>query len=248
MTREERLSQAFVELADNLVDDFDIVDLLTTLADRCVQVLDVSAAGIMLAGPDGRLQVMSASSDAMRMVELFELQAQEGPCLDCYRSGTPVLNHDLANASGRWPGFASIAVGAGFRAADALPMRLRDLVVGALNLFRNEPGSLNAQDVAVAQALADVATIALVQHRIAIETGHVTTQLHAALDSRVVIEQAKGIIAERDGVDMEEAFARLRRHARNHNERLADVATGIVLGSVHLPSHQAAQSPPAPSL
>ena len=105
MTRETVLARTMVELADNLVDDFDVVELLTTLADRCVEVLDVDAAGLMLAGPDGELRVMASSSEAMRMLELFELQAQQGPCLDCYRTGQPVVNQDLASIDGRWPRF-----------------------------------------------------------------------------------------------------------------------------------------------
>ena len=158
MTREAVLARTMVELADSLVDDFDIVDLLTTLSERCVDVLDIAAAGVMLAAPDGELRVMTSSSEAMRVVELFELQSQQGPCLDCYRTGRPVVNEDLATVNGRWPRFSVVAEMAGFRAADAIPMRLRGQVIGALNLFRTETGSLNDDDVLVAQALADVAT------------------------------------------------------------------------------------------
>ena len=138
MSRESVLARTMVELADTLVDDFDIVDLLTMLADRCVDVLDASAAGIMLGGPDGQLQLMTSSNEAIRVVELFELQSAEGPCWDCFYSGRPVVNHDLATASDRWPNFAPVAVDAGFRGSDAIPMRLRGNVIGALNLFRTE--------------------------------------------------------------------------------------------------------------
>ena len=222
MTREALLARTLVELADNLVDDFDIVDLLTTLSDRCVEVLDIAAAGIMLVAPDGDLRVMTSSSEAMRVVELFELQSQEGPCLDCYRSGEAVVNHDLASADTRWPVFAPVALDAGFRSADAVPMRLRSQIIGALNLFRSEPGALDDRDVIVAQALADVATIALLQHRTAAAAEVVNDQLMVALNSRILIEQAKGIIAERHHVDMEQAFSRLRTHARNRNQLLSD--------------------------
>ena len=242
MTREALLARTLVELADTLVDDFDIVDLLTTLSDRCVAVLDISAAGIMLVAPDGDLRAMTSSSEAMRIVELFELQSQEGPCLDCYRSGQPVVNEDLASADGRWPRFAAVALNAGFRAADAVPMRLRTQTIGALNLFRSEPGSLNGDDVLVAQALADIATIALLQHRTTLEAQVVNDQLNQALTSRVVIEQAKGVVAERDHVDMQQAFARLRGHARNHNRRLADVANDVIDGTLDLP---ATERPPS---
>ena len=233
MTREALLARTLVELADNLVDDFDIVDLLTTLSDRCVEVLDVAAAGIMLVAPNGELRVMTSSSEAMRVVELFELQSQEGPCLDCYRSGESVVNHDLA-ADRRWPGFAAVALEAGFRSAGAVPMRLRSQIIGALNLFRSEPGALSDSDVMVAQALADVATIALLQHRTAVAAEVVNEQLTGALNSRILIEQAKGVLAERHHLDMEQAFASLRTHARNNNRRLSDLAHEVVHGTLDL--------------
>lgn len=232
MTREAALARTFVELADTLVDDFDVVDLLTRLADRCVEVLDVEAAGIMLAAPDGPLRVMASSSEAMRVLELFEVQAQEGPCLDCHRTGLPVVNQDLAAADGRWPRFAAEAVAAGFHSAHALPMRLRGTVIGALNLFRAGPGEMGAADIEVAQAFADAATIAILQHRAAHEAQVINEQLTHALNSRVVIEQAKGMIAERLGIDMERSFTALRTHARNHNLRLADVADAIIGGTI----------------
>jgi GAF domain-containing protein len=232
MTREAVLARTMVELADNLVDDFDIVDLLTTLSDRCVEVLDVAAAGIMLAAPDGELRAMASSSEAMRIVELFELQSQEGPCLECYRTGQPVVNQDLAATNGRWPRFTAVAVDAGFLGADAIPMRLRGQIIGALNLFRTETGSLTEGDVAVAQALADIATIAILQRRRAAEAEVVNEQLSYALSSRIAIEQAKGVIAEREMQSVDEAFLRLRQHARNHNQRLADVARDVVAGSL----------------
>jgi GAF domain-containing protein len=232
MTREAVLARTMVELADTLVDEFDVVDLLTTLSDRCVEVLDIAAAGIMLADPDGQLRAMTSSSEAMRVVELFELQSQEGPCLDCFNSGQPVVNQDLRAVNGRWPRFATVAVSAGFISADAIPMRLRRQVIGALNLFRSEPGSMSDDDVMVAQALADIATIAILQHRLVIETQTVNDQLSGALSSRIVIEQAKGMIAERLRLPVEQAFARLRTHARSHNLRLTALAGDIVAGDV----------------
>jgi GAF domain-containing protein len=223
-----------VELADNLVDDFDVIDLLTTLAERCVEVLDVDAAGIMLAAPNGELALVTSSSEAMRLVELFELQTHEGPCQDCFRTGRPVVNRDLTTNGQRWPRFAAIAVHAGFYAADAIPMRLRTQIVGVVNLFRTAIGSLSAGDVAAAQALADIATIAILQHRATLDTQHVNEQLSEALTSRIVIEQAKGMIAERHHLPVDTAFATLRDHARRHNERLADVARNILDGTLDL--------------
>lgn len=232
MTRETVLARTFVELADTLVDDFDVVDLLTRLADRCVEILDVDAAGIMLARPDGQLRVMASSSEAMRVLELFEVQAQEGPCLDCHHSGEPVVNQDLATVNGRWPQFAPEALAAGFRSVHALPMRLRGTVIGALNLFRAGPGEMDPADLEAAQALADVATIAILQHRSILEAQVINDQLTHALNSRIVIEQAKGMVAERLNLDVERSFAVLRGHARNHNLRLADIAEAIIAGTL----------------
>lgn len=230
MPREALLAKTFVELADTLVADFDAVELLTLLADRCVDVLDVGAAGLMLVAPEGDLRVMASSSEAMRVLELFELQAQEGPCLDCYRTGEPVVNQDLAVVNHRWPRFAPEALAAGFHSVHALPMRLRGTVIVALNLFHVEPGEMPQADIAAAQAMADVATIAILSHRAAREAQLVNEQLNAALNSRVVIEQAKGMVAERTGFTMEEAFSTLRNHARNHNLRLAGVAQDVIDG------------------
>jgi GAF domain-containing protein len=226
------LARTLVELADTLVADFDVVELLTRLTDRCVEVLDVGAAGLMLVSLQGDLRVMASSSEAARLLELFEVQSQEGPCLDCYRTGQPVVNQDLATVNGRWPRFAAEALAAGIHAVHALPMRLRGNVIGALNLFHTEPVQMREADVEAAQALADVATIAILQHRAALEAQVLNEQLNHALNSRIVIEQAKGVIAERQGLDMEQAFARLRAHARNHNRRLAEVAFDVINGTL----------------
>ena len=243
MTREGVLARTLVELADTLVDDFDVVDLLTRLADNCVEVLDVDAAGIMLAAADGQLRVMASSSEAMRVLELFEIQAEQGPCLDCHRTGQPVVNQDLAAANVRWPHFAAEALAAGFRSVYALPMRLRGSFIGALNLFRAGPGEMGSADIDIAQAFADVATIAILQHRAAQEAQIVNEQLTHALNSRVVIEQAKGMVAERLRFDMQQSFNALRNHARNHNVRLAELAHAVIDGSVSASALDA--SPPA---
>lgn len=230
MPREATLARALVELADTLVADFDVVELLSRLADRCLDVLDVSASGIMLADASGDLRVMASSSETMRLLELFEVQSQEGPCLDCYRSGRPVVNRDLATATEQWPRFAVEAREAGFASVHALPMRLRGSVIGALNLFHETAGRMTQADVDAGRALADIATIAILQHRAAHEAQLINEQLNNALNTRVVIEQAKGMIAEREALDLESSFLLLRNHARNHNLRLADVATAITTG------------------
>lgn len=232
MPKQEMLVRTFVELADTLVAEFDAVEMLTLLADRCVDVLDVDAAGIMLASPAGDLRLMASSSEAMRVLELFELQTQEGPCVDCFRTGQPVLNQDLAADDDRWPRFAPEAIAAGFLSAHALPMRLRGSVIGALNLFHEEAGQMLPADIEVAQAFADVATIAILQHRAALESQVINEQLQGALNSRVVIEQAKGMVAEREAVDMQQAFSMLRNHARSHNLRLAEVAKDVIAGTL----------------
>lgn len=229
MPKEALLVRTLVQLAESLVDDFDVVELLSMLTDRCVDVLDISAAGVMLAAPEGDLRVVASSGEAMRMVQLFELQSDEGPCVDAYRSGEAVLlDEDLAIAGGRWPRFAPVAVEAGFHSAHALPMRLRGSVIGALNLFSARAGALSPADVTAGQALADVATITVIQQRIAAESRVLIEQLNTALSSRVVIEQAKGVLAERAGLSMESAFEAMRGYARNRNMHLADVARGII--------------------
>jgi GAF domain-containing protein len=235
VTKEAKFARTLVQLADTLVTGFDVVELLTMLVDRCVDVLDVGAAGIMLVAPDGELRVMASSSEAMRLLELFELQAQEGPCFDCFRTGKPVVNQDLATINGRWPRFATEALAAGFHSAHALPMRLRGTVIGALNLFHIESGEMRQGDIDCAQALADVATIAILQHRATTEAQVLNEQLHHALNSRVIIEQAKGIIAEREACSMELAFMTLRNHARNHNRPLVAVAEAVIDGSLAAP-------------
>jgi len=232
MPREGLLARTFVELADTLVDDFDVVELLTLLAHRCVEMLDVAAAGLMLVAPEGELRVVASSSEEMRLVELFEIQAQEGPCPDCYRTGEPARHENLAGADSLWPRFGPVARQAGFLSVQALPMRLRGVTIGALNLFRIETGSLEDSDIVAAQALADVATIAILQHRAAVQAHLLVDQLNHALNSRVMIEQAKGVLAERAGLDMEGAFTWLRKHARDHNQLLVDVAQSIVEGDL----------------
>jgi GAF domain-containing protein len=232
MSRETLLTRTFVELADTLVDDFDVVELLTRLAHRCVEVLDVAAAGLMLIAPEGDLRVVASSSEEMRLVELFEIQSQEGPCPDCFRTGEPALHTDLASEDAHWPRFGPIAVKAGFRSVHALPMRLRGETIGALNLFQDAAGGLAEADVVVAQALADVATIGILQHRAASQAHLLVDQLNHALNSRVMIEQAKGILAERAGLSMEGAFSWLRHHARSHNLLLVDVAQAVIDGTL----------------
>ncbi len=233
------LSDTFVELADTMVADFDVIDFLHLLTDRSVRLLEVSAAGVLLADPRGELRVAAASSEATALVELFQLQNDEGPCLDCVRTGRPAIAADLAGAGQQWPRFAQAAGEAGFRTVQALPMRLRDQVIGALNLFGAEPGPFSPDSLRIGQALADVATIGLLHERNVRRGEAVAEQLQGALNSRVVIEQAKGKIAERYGVSMDESFGMLRKHARDTNQRLTDIARRFI-------DNPATELPPAP--
>jgi GAF domain-containing protein len=219
-------------MAGALVDDYDVVDLLTGLADRCVSLLGVSAAGVMLASPEGSLALVASSSEAMRLLELFELQAQEGPCLDAFRTGERVEHQNLDAGSGRWPSFAAAARQAGFQSAFALPLRLREVTIGAMNLLSTTRTPMAEADVIVARAFADIAALSIVQHQAAAEAQRLNEQLSAALTSRVVIEQAKGVICERAGIQLDEAFSRLRTYARNHNLRLTAAAQAVIDGTL----------------
>ena len=231
-TREIRLSRVFVELADTLVDDFDVVELLANLGERCVELFDAAAAGLLLTDERGTLRLIAATSEEVEMVELFQIQAAEGPCLECFSTGEPVRIGDLEAMSARWPSFAPIAREAGFRSAHAFPLRLRGSVLGALNLFRVETGYLDDAAVVGAQAFADVASIAILQHRAAADAQGLVQQLNLALNSRIAIEQAKGVLAEQGHVDMDTAFGLLRGHARRTQRLLSDVAQDVVDGSL----------------
>jgi hypothetical protein len=224
---DDRLLEAFVELADTLVDEFDVIDFLQLLVDRCVELVRVDAAGLLLADRHGRLQVVATSDERVRLLELFQLQNDEGPCLEAFASGTGVGHPELGSAGDRWPRFAGAAVANGYAAVDALPMRLRGDVIGALNLFREDAGELSGTASRTARALVDVATIGLLQERSIRRQEVLAGQLQTALDSRVAIEQAKGFVAQRLGVDMEAAFAVLRGYARRNNLKLTEVAAAV---------------------
>jgi GAF domain-containing protein len=234
------LSDTFVELADTMVADFDVIDFLHLLTDRSVRLLDASAAGVMLADPRGELRVAAASSEEAGLLELFQLQNDQGPCLECFRTGRPVTAADLDGPAQRWPRFSAAAAQAGFRTVEALPMRLRGQVIGALNLFGAGPDPFGQADLRIAQALADVATIGLLQERNVRRSETVAEQLQAALNSRVMLEQAKGKLAERLNIEMDRAFTMLRDYARTSNQRLTDVARTFVEGAT------AEFPPPAP--
>jgi len=228
MISTERLADLFVEVADTLVADFDLVDFLVTLCEHANLVSAADAVGIVLTDHRGQLRFMASSNESGRDLELFQLQSEEGPCLDCVRTKEPVVNADLAQASNLWPQFAPLAIGAGFQSVHAFPMRLRDEVIGALNLFSVHQMRLDAQEVRVVQSLADVATIAILQERSIARAEALTEQLQGALNSRIVIEQAKGALARMQGISVDEAFEVMRRRARSQRERLVDVASAVL--------------------
>jgi hypothetical protein len=226
-----RMAQVFVELADTLADAFDVVDFLANFADRCVELLNADAAGLMLTDQRGGLTLLASTVEPARALENLELQVQEGPCVECFSTGHAVTNVDVDEARERWPRLAPAVIEAGFGASHALPMRSRGRVIGALNLFTDAEARLSDLDVAVGQAMADVATIGLLHQRNTHEQTLLSAQLQTALQSRIVVEQAKGALAARAGVSVDEAFGRLRGYARRNNLTLTEVASAVVDGA-----------------
>lgn len=231
-SREQGLSEAFVMLADTLTSDYDIVELLHTLMDECITLLDVQGAGLLLANAQGELELVASTSERAEFVEVMQLDAGAGPCVECFTTAAAVSLPDLDEARDGWARFRAAARQQGYRSSHAVPLRLRAEVIGAMGMFRRDAGPLSDADAHVAQALADVATIGILQERLIRESGIVTEQLQRALDSRIVIEQAKGVVSESTGTGMDVAFAMLRTHARDHNLSLRSVAERVVARSL----------------
>ena len=225
--RETRVLDAVVSLVDSLLYDFDVVDLLTELTERCAQLLDVESAGLLLADPLEQLRVLAATSEETRELELFQLQADEGPCVDCYTTGQPISVADIQAEADRWPRFVPAALDAGFASVHAVPMRAAGIVMGALNLFGTHPGALSDADLLVGQTLAHIATVAILQEHPPTPFT-VMPQLRSALTSRVLVEQAKGFLREILDVSVEDAFTLLRSYARANGEHLTDVARRLM--------------------
>jgi len=230
MTREQRIIATFVELADTMVDDFDVVEFLHRVVEHSVELLDCTEAGVLLSDASGRLRVMASSSERSDALELLQSQNEEGPCFDCFHRGKPVSSVNLKEDLARWPTFGPAAVSRGFCSVQALPMRVRGTTIGTLNLFRSEPGLIWDRDMPLGQGMADLAAVALLHERSLRESRGVVDQLQGALTSRVVIEQAKGVLAERANISLDAAFARLRGHARQKNRRLSEVAAELIDG------------------
>jgi ANTAR domain/GAF domain len=234
-SREGSIANAFVHLADTLVVDYDIIDFLHYLIECSLGLIDADEAGVMLASPSGHLQPIAASTERIRLLELFELQNQDGPCLDAFRTGETVIAADLEQERERWPNFATEALQVGFRAAHSIPMRLRDDTIGAINLLRINTGDLTGEDTKLARALADIATIGVIQERTISQSSTTTAALQHALMSRIRIEQAKGMLAERAGISIDDAFELLRGYARRHQLGLTRVADDVVHGTLEIP-------------
>ena len=229
---DRRIAPALVELADTLVAGFDVIDLLHTLTERCVDLLEVDAAGLLLAEAHGALSLVAASSEQVRLLGMLQLEGEDGPGLECYRTGASVACPDLSAEQRCWPAFTAAARECGFAAVLVLPMRLREQTLGALSLFTAAPGALPAEHVEVAQSLADVATIGMLHARSLREKSLVAEQLQGALTSRILIEQAKGVLSERLRLPMDAAFAAMRSYARGHHLNLSDVARAVIDGSL----------------
>lgn len=226
-SRETLINTAFVAVADTLTTDFDVVDLLHTLVEQCTTILDTDAGGLMLVDGDGHLQLMTSTSEGADLVEVMQLAADSGPCIECFTTATAVSVPDIQHSDGRWPAFQKAAIQNGFFSAHATPLKLRGRVIGTMNLFSTKRGAFTDRDAALAQALADVATIGILQDRIVQEGTILAEQLHRALDSRILIEQAKGVISHSLSVTMDQAFTIIRTHSRNNNLTIRSVAAGI---------------------
>jgi len=231
-TREARLNRAFVKVADSLTENYDVVDLLHTLVTECTAIVGATAGGLMLADPAGRLQLVASTDESAELVELMQLAAGAGPCLDCFATATAVSVLDIDTGARAWPDFRAAALDQGFRSVHATPMKLRGEVIGTMNLFQASAGAMTERNAAVVQALADVATIGVLQQRIATESHIVAEQLQRALDSRVLIEQGKGALSQALGLSMDQAFAALRIYSRNNNLPLNEVAAGVTTRTI----------------
>jgi transcriptional regulator with GAF, ATPase, and Fis domain len=234
--RASAVAEALVGLADSLVAEYDTIDLLHRLATDCVDLLPINAAGLLLTDQQGALRAIACSTEQARLLELVEVHTAEGPSRDCFTTRQLVSVPDLLDpVETRWPEFTAEARRAGFRAVHALPLRLREETIGALNLFSTKPGELQPEYLKIGQALADIATIGIVQERALFSSELLVARVQDILNSRVILEQAKGVLAERLDIGPQEAFTRLRYHARNTDQRLTDLARGVVYGTITLP-------------
>jgi GAF domain-containing protein len=233
-SREARINEAFVKVADTLMDSYDVVDLMSTLVHQCTELLAYESGGLLVAGPDGQLELIASTSEDAEFVEVMQLAAGAGPCVDCFATGAAVSIADIETEGERWPLFRAAALERGIRSIHATPMRLRGKVIGTMNLLGAKVGRLNARDTALAQALADVSIIGLLQERVFRDSSIITEQLQLALDTRILIEQAKGVLAVTRSMSMDEAFVALRNHARTNKSSLRSIAAGVVNRTIEI--------------
>jgi GAF domain-containing protein len=219
--------------AADLVRPYDTVTMLENLSERVSEVLALTGSGVSLES-DGRLAFITALDEQIARVEQVQERTQEGPCVDCFRGGNPVVVPDLEAEGARWAQYADAALQAGLRATAGVPMTLEGRSIGALNLYSSEPREWPDEDVAAAQVLADLATAFLVNASKLRQQEELAAQLAGALESRVLIEQAKGVVSASAHVSVDEAFRRMRSWARNHNLPLPSVAQDVVEGSLRL--------------
>lgn len=228
VSRERKVSELYVRLSDTLVSGYDVSEFLQMLVEGCKDVLEVDVVGVLLEKRDGELSVSAASDEEMRTLEALELQTRGGPCFDAYTQQQQVVVEDLEACRDRWPQFVEKALDLGFRCGHAFPLRRREDTLGALDMYKEAPAPFTEDDVHLAQSLADIATIAIVNQRTVRDAEILAEQLQTALHSRVLIEQAKGVLAGREGISPEEAFDRIRRHCRNSHETMRDVSRQVV--------------------
>ena len=228
LLRQAKLAERFVTLADTLVDDYDVVEVLDGLMSTCQELLDVDEAGMMLTDPRGGMQRVASSNEEARLLELLQVQTREGPCFESVKDGRIVVVDDISSTADRWPTFAERALANGFNSVYAFPMRLREATVGGLNLFCKNRGSLDTESRVMAKALADIATIGILQQRTLSRSSVLAENLQRALNTRIVVEQAKGVLSERGSMPMDETFNLLRNYARSHNLKLSELARSVV--------------------
>jgi len=233
-TRDSRLAAAFVTLADTLVADYDVVDLLQTLVDTCADLLDADAAGLLLTDGIGDLEVVASTSEESRLVDILQLRTGIGPSVECFRTGKVVAVADIRTLDGDWSEFRRESLEQGFLSVHAVPLRLRGNVIGTMSVFRSVAGALTSEDASITQGLADVATIGILHERALRESDIAQQQLQHALNSRVIIEQAKGVIAQTRGIGMDDAFRMLREYSRSNGRGLREVAEQVVARSLSL--------------
>ncbi len=235
MINQRALLEAYESFGRALLRPYEIGDVLYRLTDQVVEVLDIDGSGVCLAPNGGGLQLLSATDHHVAAIEDTQLTAGTGPILSAYETGEQVRVDDLVDAND-WPEFTRFAVDRGMRAVASLPMPVDERRIGALDLFRAEAHVWTDEEMQAAQGLANMASAYVLNHQALSESRTLAGQLQTALDSRIIVEQAKGLLAGRHGLTPNDAFGRLRQYARARGDRLHDVCRHVVEGTLDLPS------------